>query len=105
MKCKVAISCALALLGAPVSYADAGCDPALIVALQSSDRVVASLRADKPGLARVFAVDGSEFTAGQSQWMRGQLKKSSRACARGDAAEAERSLAGVRELIGSHRRS
>ncbi len=104
MKYKFAISCAFALLGAPVSYANSGCDPALIVALQSSARIVTSLRPDKPGLARVFAVDGSEFTAGQSQWMRGQLRKSSRACARGDAAAAESSLAGVRELIESHKR-
>jgi len=105
MKCQIAISCALVLVGAPVTYANSGCDAAQLAALQSSDRIVTSLRPDKPGLARVFAVDGSEFTAGQSQWMRGQLRKSSRACARGDAAAAERAVAAVRELIGSHTRS
>jgi hypothetical protein len=105
MKCKAAVYSTLALLGASVAQANSGCDPAQLAALQSSERIVGSLRPDKPGLGRVFAFDGSEFTAGQSQWLRGQLNKTSRACARGDVAEADRLLAEVRELIKSHQRS
>ena len=57
---------------------------------------------------RVFAADGSEFNAGQVQWMKGQLRRFDRLCARGapgDDAEAARVLAGVAELLKSHRRA
>jgi hypothetical protein len=70
-------------------------------------RLVDSLRPDKAGQARVFAFDGSEFTGGQAQWMRGQLRKVERLCASAapaDQAEAERLLAEVRELIVSRHR-
>lgn len=104
MKLIVVISAAVALAAASLAYADASCDPAQVEAFQRSERIVASLRPDKPGQARVFAIDGSEFTAGQSAWMRGQLNKSSRACARGDDAEVARLLAGVQQLIKAHAR-
>jgi ATP-dependent protease HslVU (ClpYQ) peptidase subunit len=71
-------------------------------------RIVDSLRPDKTGQARVFAADGSEFTAGQVLWMKGQLRKVAALCATGaagDQAEATRLLAQVRELIRSHQRN
>jgi hypothetical protein len=40
------------------------------------------VRPEKPGQARVYASDGSEFTAGQSQWMHGQVNRIGRACSR-----------------------
>jgi hypothetical protein len=104
MKLKVMISCAVTLLGVPAAYAAVGCDPAQVEAFRRAEHTVASLRLDKPAQARVFAADGSEFTAGQTQWMRGQLNKSSRACARGDGAEAATLLAEVQELIKAHAR-
>jgi hypothetical protein len=70
-------------------------------------RLVDSLRPDKAGQARVFAADGSEFTAGQALWMRGQLRKVARLCASGQPAEqleAARILNEVSELLQSHRR-
>ena len=70
-------------------------------------RLVDSLRPDKGGQARVFATDGSEFTAAQALWMQGQLRKFDRLCTRdrvGDEAEAARTLAGIRELLDSHQR-
>ena len=70
-------------------------------------RLVDSLRPDKGGQARVFAADGSEFTAGQALWMRGQLRKVARLCASGLPAEQEeagRILAEVHELLQSHHR-
>jgi hypothetical protein len=54
---------------------------------------------------RVFASDGSEFNAGQAQWMKGRLRAVERACARGDQAEAAKILADVQELLKSHRRA
>jgi hypothetical protein len=103
MMLRVVISSAV-LLGASVGYADASCAPAQLEALQKSERIVASLRPDKPGQARVFAIDGSEFTAGQSAWMRGQLSKSSRACARGEDSQAAAVLAGLQAFIKAHAR-
>jgi hypothetical protein len=97
---------AVLCLAASVSYADGACDKA-----QSQYRnavfLVDSLRPEKPGQMRVFAVDGSEFNAGQVQWMKGQLRKLDKLCARGgpgDALEADRVLAGVDRLLESHRR-
>jgi hypothetical protein len=104
MLLKVVVSSAIALGAASICDADASCDPAQLEGLQRSERIVASLRPDKPGQARVFAIDGSEFTAGQSAWMRGQLSRSKRACARGEAAEAAALLAELQELIKAHAR-
>ncbi len=95
-------SLAVGVLGASVCHGGVSCDSAMTQSLQTSQRVVDSLRPDKPGQARVFASDGSEFTAGEAGWMRGQLKRVSEACARGDQAEAVRVLTGVQNLIKSH---
>jgi hypothetical protein len=105
MQPKVGISLAVVFFGGSAAYADTGCDPALIREFQESERIVVSLRADKPAQFRVFAVDGSEFTVGQSRWMRGQLEKSGRARARGDCAEAAKLLGGVHDLIKAHAKS
>lgn len=69
--------------------------------------LVDSLRPEKAGQMRVFAADGTEFNAGQVQWMKGQLRRFERLCAQGgagDIAEAEKVLAGVEDLLRSHRR-
>lgn len=69
--------------------------------------MVDSLRPEKAGQMRVFAADGSEFNAGQVQWMKAQLRKFERLCDSGtpaDHAEAQKVLAGVQELLKSHRR-
>ena len=50
---------------------------------EGAERIVASLRPDKPAQARVFAIDGSEFTAGQT---RGCAGSSTRAAERVHAA-------------------
>jgi len=70
-------------------------------------RLVDSLRPDKAGQARVYAADGSEFTARQALWMQGQLRRVARLCATGraeDQAEAARILAEVSDLLRSHKR-
>jgi hypothetical protein len=78
------------------------CDPPLVQQLHETEREVDSLRPDKAGQARVFAADGSEFTAGQSLWMKAQLESAEQACARADALAAAKSLSGVQELIKAH---
>jgi hypothetical protein len=77
-------------------------DDKLIPSLHECERIVSSLHPDKPAQMRVFAYDGSEFTAGQAQWMKGQLRLVTKAGANGDAADASRRLAEVRQLIDEH---
>src|ERR1039458_6816779 len=68
---KLFVLSSVALMLASTAYAAgaAGCDDSLTTSLQECQRIVGSLRADKAGQMRVFASDGSEFTAGQAQWM------------------------------------
>jgi type IV pilus biogenesis protein CpaD/CtpE len=102
------------LLGATLSlcatgaHADSGCHGALMARYRQSAPIVDSMRPDKGAQMRVFASDGSVFTGGQAQWMQGQLRKFERLCARttdADQAEAAKVLAGVEELLKSHRQS
>ena len=107
MLSRVLFYVAAAWFGATAAHADGACDK---TRQQYKDcvRLVDSLRPDKAGQMRVFAADGSEFNAGQVQWMKGQLRKFERLCARGapaDEAEAGKVLAGVADLLHSHRRA
>jgi hypothetical protein len=71
-------------------------------------RIVDSLRPDKGGQSRVFAPDGSEFTAGQALWMQAQMRKVARLCVSAnpsDQAEAVRLLSEVTDLLKSHHRN
>lgn len=97
----VLLMCGLALSPAPAS---AGCDASFTEQYQAAARVVDSLRPEKGGQARVFAVDGSEFTAGQARWLQADLRKVEEACVRGDQARASQLLAEVRELVQLHHR-
>jgi hypothetical protein len=70
-------------------------------------RLVNSLRPDKAGQMRVFAADGSEFNAGQAQWMKARLREWDSLCTRGTPADelrAAKLLRDVRELLDSHKR-
>jgi len=107
MSARVVVSAAAMCLLAGAAYAGSPCDGPSDQQYRECVRLVDSLRPDKAGQARVFAFDGSEFTGGQAQWMRGQLRKVERLCASAapaDQAEAERLLAEVRELIESRHR-
>jgi hypothetical protein len=102
---KIVIPVAAAWLASSVACASAGCDTAFTQTFHECLRVVDSLRPDKRGQARVYASDGSEFTAGQAQWMQGHLRLVDKACARGDQAEATRLLAPVQALLKVHQRA
>jgi hypothetical protein len=97
------------LIAVAAAHADTStCDEASMQQYRECVRLVDSLRPDKAGQARVFAADGSEFTAGQALWMKGQLRKVARLCASrnpADQQEAVRVLAAVRELLKSHQRT
>jgi hypothetical protein len=98
---------ALGTLTATGAYAanGSGCDAQLSASLEQAQHIVGSLHPDKPSQMRVYAIDGSEFTAGQSQWMKGALRQVSGACAQGDAAGARERLAEVQELLSEHHRA
>jgi hypothetical protein len=99
---------AVAMLRISSALAAPGCDPALLQQYRECARVVDTLRPEKSGQARVFASDGSEFTAGQALWMQGQLRKVERLCAQGTTAsqeEASAALAAVQQLLKEHQRA
>jgi hypothetical protein len=77
----------------------AECDPGFSTTLRASERLVDSLQPAKPGLARVYAADGSEFTAGQALWLKGQMREIRKACAQGHPADAAGRLKSVQELL------
>jgi hypothetical protein len=78
------------------------CPSALVQALHEAERQVDSLRPDKSGQARVFAADGSEFTAGQAMWMKSQLKLAEQSCAKNDSASAADHMREVNQLLRAH---
>jgi hypothetical protein len=104
MSSKVIITFALTL-AATVSHAGA-CDKSQ-PDYRNSVRLVDSLRPDKSGQMRVFAADGSEFNAGQVQWLKARLREVDSLCARdtqADEARAAKLLQDVRGLLDSHKR-
>jgi hypothetical protein len=93
---------ALSFLASAAARADLACDAATANELRALERFADSVRVDKPGLARVYAQDGIEFTAGEALWMKGQLRGAETACARGDPSGAGQRLQAVESLIQAH---
>jgi hypothetical protein len=91
----VASTCLLA--SSPLTHAS--CTPAFSEQFARAERIANSLRPDKPGQIRVFSSDGSEFTAGQALWMKGQLRSIAQDCARGNEAAAVSGLQDVSSLL------
>jgi len=83
---------ALSFLAPAAALADLACDPATANKLRALERFADFVRVDEPGLARVYAQDGTELTAGEALWMKGQLRSADTACARGDLTGAGRRL-------------
>jgi len=96
---RVAISAMVYGLVALEAQAATRCEPTLSAPLQDAERIVHSLRVDKPGQARVFAADGSEYTATAVRWMNAELAIANRACTRGDDATAALHLDAVQNLL------
>jgi hypothetical protein len=95
----VASTCLLA--SSPLTHAS--CSTAFGEQVASAERIANSLRPDKPGQIRVFSSDGSEFTAGQALWIKGQLRSIEQDCARGDEAAAASSLHEVSVLLNARK--
>ena len=96
MRCAVllsALACAMPL--------HAACSRPVTGSLVGAERMVGSLRPEKGGQARVFAYDGTEFTAGEALWMKGRLRLAAAACARSDDAGARPYLKQVMDLLRS----
>lgn len=87
------------------TLAHANCSPTLAEQVASAERIVDSLRADKPGQVRVLASDGSEFTAGEARWMKGQLRSVLKDCEQGHETAAASTLHGVTDLLNAHHRA
>jgi hypothetical protein len=51
---------------------------------------------------RVFAVDGSVYTAGEAQWLKSQLHEVLAACQRGDGESAGALLSDLKGTLISH---
>ena len=94
---------AVCFLASQSARADGGCDANTRARLAALEQLAASVRVDKPGLARVYAEDGTELTAGQALWIKGQLREAAGACGRGDSADATHRLDTVRQFM--HARS
>ena len=102
---KVLCPLVVACIGSPLLHAGESCDTELTRKWRDCEHIVNVLRPEKPGQMRVFAAEGTEFTAGQVMWMKGQLRRVEHACARGDQANAARLLTEVRDLVEAHRRA
>ena len=81
------------------SLAQATCTPALTEHFSSVQRVVDSVRSDKPGQLRVVATGGLVFTSAEAQWMHAQLRLAQKQCVQGDEAAAEKTLHEINGLI------
>jgi hypothetical protein len=95
---------AVSLLASQSVPADGGCDANTATRLAALQHLADSVRVDKPGLARVYAEDGTELTGGQASWIKGQLREAEAACIRGEPADAARRLDAVSNLVDARRR-
>jgi hypothetical protein len=98
------VAALIVLLSASMqSYA--GCSPTLTTQFESTQRIIDSVRPDKPGQTRVFASDGSVFTGAEALWMKGRLRLVQKECAQSDEAAANKTLHEVIDFLSAHRRA
>lgn len=108
MLSRIVILAAAAVVSVGTVFAAPSCDPVLMQQYRQCSQIVDTLRPEKSGQSRVFASDGSEFTAGQALWMQGQLRKIERLCNQGtpeSQAQAAAALTAVQDLLRSHQRA
>src|SRR3979490_660332 len=85
------------------NLAQANCSPTLTEHISSVQRIVDSVRPDKPGQVRVVASDGSVFTSAEAHWMTAQLRLVQKNCAQRDEAAADKALREVNNLLSAHK--
>ena len=103
MAARISIVASTALL-ALSNLAQANCSPTLTEHFSSAQRIVDSVRPDKPGQMRVVASDGSVFTGAEARWMNAQLSLVQKECAQGDEAAADAALRGLNDFLSAHKR-
>lgn len=87
------------------NLAQANCNPTLIEHFSSVQRIVDSVRPDKPGQLRVVASDGLVFTSTEAHWMNAQMRLVQKDCAQGDEAAANKAMSEVDSLLRAHKRA
>jgi hypothetical protein len=106
MRSKIVVISSMMAIGAlsltVAANAASSCSAALLQSYEQARAVVSSLHADKPGQMRVQASDGSVYTAGETQWLKGQLQEVSQACQQGNTDNAAARLADIRGTLQSH---
>jgi hypothetical protein len=105
MSTSAASVAALIFLSTASTLSYAGCSPTLTTQFETTQRIVNSVRPDKPGQMRVSASDGSVFTGADALWMKGQLRLVQKECAQGDEAAANTTLRGVIDFLSAHHRA
>ncbi len=81
----------------------ANCSAALTEHLSSVQRIVDSVRPDKPAQFRVVGSDGLVFTSAEAHWMSAQLRLAQKNCVQGDDATAEKALREVNNLLSARK--
>jgi hypothetical protein len=99
----LALGLGLGFLGCG-SSAWAFCDPALLSSMRDAERLVGTMRADKPGQARVFAADGSEYSAALARWLAAELRAAEENCREGKFAAAREHVSAVQDTLTAHAR-
>ena len=66
------------------------------------ERILRTVRIDKPGQMHVVATDGAIYTAGEVWWLRGQLRTVAQACVAGRNEIAATRLVDVQSILQSH---
>ena len=102
---QVVLSIGALALGLVPCHARAGCSRELTASFIGAERLVDSLRPEKAGVARVFAYDGSEYTAAEALWMKGKLRTVLSECNHSDEAHAQPDLNQVLSLVRAHHRN
>jgi hypothetical protein len=87
------------------NLAQANCSSTLTEHFSSVQRIVDSLRLDKPGQLRVVASDGLVFTSAEAHWMNAQLRLVQKNCAQDNEAAADKALREINNILSAHDRA
>jgi hypothetical protein len=74
----------------------------LAKSLHESERLVDSLRMDKPSQMRVYAFDGCEYTSAEALWLKAHVHAARRALANNKASDARRELNLIAATLKAH---
>lgn len=80
----------------------ASTDSVLKQTLHQAERIVNSLKLEKPSQMRVFAIDGTEYTNSEALWLKGRLTATREALDRNDSKMAAVNLQAAVDTLRSH---